>query len=115
MASHLTGSWRLNVGTAYGGNIVADLEDTEVIAWSDALYRQRMSALGKDDPSTIGCLPRGPRYITSGGGGGGLALDDPIVDSIRLISLEFKRDAAGNVTQAVVVGYGDEVVLTKQR
>jgi hypothetical protein len=34
--------------------------------------------------------------------------------SIRLISPEFKRDA-GNVTQAVIVGYGDEVVLTKQR
>ena len=42
------------------------------MAWSDTLYRQRMSDLGKDDPSTIGCLPRGPRYITSGGGGGGL-------------------------------------------
>ncbi len=67
----LAGTWRVNAGTAYA-NIVTDLADNEVMPWAEALSRQRMSDLGKDDSSTIGCLPRGPRYITNGGGGGGL-------------------------------------------
>jgi hypothetical protein len=65
----LTGLWRVNPGIAYAGNIVADLADNDVLPWADALSRQRMSDFGKDDPGTVGCLPRGPRNITGGSGG----------------------------------------------
>ena len=64
----LTGVWRVNAGIAYGANIVADLSADEVMPWADALHRQRMSDFGKDEPSTVGCLPRGPRAITGGSG-----------------------------------------------
>jgi hypothetical protein len=61
----LSGLWRLNPG-AYGGNIVADLKPGDVQPWADALYKQRMEDLGKDDPSTYRCLPQGPKAIIGG-------------------------------------------------
>jgi hypothetical protein len=57
----LSGLWRMN-GTAYMGNVTADLKPGEVQPWAAALYKQRMEDLGKDDPSTYQCLPSGPRY-----------------------------------------------------
>ena len=35
---------------------------------ADALYKQRMEDLGKDDPATFKCLPSGPRAILGGCG-----------------------------------------------
>ena len=35
-------------------------------AWADALYKQRMEDLGKDDPATFQCLPAGPRALIGG-------------------------------------------------
>jgi hypothetical protein len=62
----LSGLWRLNPG-AYNGNIVADLSPQDIPSWADALYKQRMEDLGKDDPATFKCLPQGPRAIIGGG------------------------------------------------
>src|SRR5215216_4439591 len=59
----LSGLWKVDIGYGYGGNIVADLAEADIMPWADALYRQRVADFGKDDPSTIGCLPRGPRHI----------------------------------------------------
>jgi len=58
----LSGLWRLNAD-AYTGNVVADLKPEEIQPWADALYKQRMENLGKDDPATFKCLPQGPRAI----------------------------------------------------
>ena len=49
------------------GDIATDLKPGEVQPWAAALFAQRMSEFGKDDPSTIGCLPLGPRHVTGGG------------------------------------------------
>ena len=65
----LSGLWRVDIGYGYGGNIVANLADDEIMPWVDALYRQRVSDLGKDDPTTTACLPRGPRHILGQVGG----------------------------------------------
>jgi hypothetical protein len=62
----LSGIWRLNSG-AYGGNVVADLKGDDIQPWAEALYKQRMEDLGKDDPSTFKCLPQGPRALIGGG------------------------------------------------
>ena len=56
----LSGLWRLNPG-AYDGNIVADLKAAEIAPWADALYKQRMEDLGKDDPSTFKWTPERTR------------------------------------------------------
>lgn len=63
----LSGLWRIDAG-AYGGNLLADLKPTEIQAWADTLYKQRMEDLGKDDPGTFKCLPQGPRVMLGGGG-----------------------------------------------
>ena len=52
----------------YGGNVLADLKPSEIQPWADALYKQRMEDLGKDDPSTFKCLPQGPRALLGAGG-----------------------------------------------
>jgi hypothetical protein len=49
------------------GDITTDLKPGDVQPWAAALYAQRMAEFGKDDPSTIGCLPLGPRHVTGGG------------------------------------------------
>src|SRR5262245_5916423 len=46
---------------------VADLKPEEIAEWADALYKQRMEDLGKDDPATFQCLPQGPRAFIGGG------------------------------------------------
>ena len=40
-----------------------DLKPDEIGPGVDALYRQRMEDLGKDDPTTYRCLPPGPRQL----------------------------------------------------
>jgi hypothetical protein len=63
----LSGLWRMDAGP-YGGNILADLKAADIQPWADALYKQRMEDLGKDDPATFKCLPQGPRAIYGAGG-----------------------------------------------
>lgn len=58
----LSGLWRIDAG-AYAGNLLADLKPGDIAASADALYKQRMEDLGKDDPSTFNCLPQGHRVI----------------------------------------------------
>ena len=58
----LSGLWRIDAG-AYAGNLLADLKPGDIAASADALYKQRMEDLGKDDPSTFKCLPQGHRVI----------------------------------------------------
>jgi hypothetical protein len=62
----LSGLWRIDAGTGYNVNIVADLTPAEILPWVQALYRQRVASHAKDDP-VVQCLPRGPRAIFNGG------------------------------------------------
>lgn len=57
-----SGSWRIDPGTGYDVNIVADLKPAEVQPWVQRLYRQRVQSFAKDDP-VVECLPKGPRAI----------------------------------------------------
>jgi hypothetical protein len=58
----LSGLWRVNPDSAaYGGNFAADLKPADIVPAADALYKQRLEDLGKDDPATYQCLPQGPR------------------------------------------------------
>jgi len=63
----LTGLWTFSVPPSLVGDITTDLKPGDVQPWAAALYAQRMAEFGKDDPSTIGCLPLGPRHVTGGG------------------------------------------------
>jgi len=58
----LSGLWRFDPGP-YGSNVLVDLKPDELRPGVDALYKQRMEDLGKDDPSTFRCLPSGPRML----------------------------------------------------
>ena len=57
----LSGLWTLNAGPGHIANIAADLKAEDVEPWAEALYKQRLGDLGKDDPWTVHCLPAGPR------------------------------------------------------
>ena len=63
----ISGHWLFPQHPGYVGNIAADLDPADVQPSADALFRERLSELGKDDPWTIGCQPAGPRAITSVG------------------------------------------------
>lgn len=62
-----SGVWRLRLGLGYIVNLVADLQPHEILPWADRLFRERMESLGSNDPSTVGCLPLGPRHIVGTG------------------------------------------------
>jgi len=62
----LSGSWMLQAHPAYILNIAADLEPSAISPEADRLFNQRMGDFGKDDPSTIGCLPYGARGMVGG-------------------------------------------------
>ncbi|HZM93114.1 MAG TPA: hypothetical protein VFB92_06825 [Vicinamibacterales bacterium] len=62
-----SGLWRIDSG-AYAGNLLADLKPGDITTAADAVYKQRMEDLGKDDPSTFKCLPQGHRVIYGAGG-----------------------------------------------
>jgi hypothetical protein len=53
----LSGLWMLNAGPGHLANIAADLKAEDVQPWAEALYKQRLGDLGKDDPWTIQFLP----------------------------------------------------------
>jgi hypothetical protein len=57
----LSGVWTINY-RPYSSNIANDLKPGEVLPWAEALTKQRQENLGKDDPSTVHCLPFGPRF-----------------------------------------------------
>ena len=52
----LSGVWTIR------GNIANDLKPGDVLPWAEALTKQRQENLGKDDPSSVHCLPFGPRF-----------------------------------------------------
>jgi hypothetical protein len=56
----LSGVWSIN-NRPYNENIVSDLKPGEVLPWAETLTKQRQENLGKDDPSSVHCLPFGPR------------------------------------------------------
>jgi len=85
----LSGLWRIDPG-AYGGNIVADLAPGDIQPWADALYKQRMEDLGKDDPATFKCLPQGPR-VTYGGAGWARIIQTPAVIAILYENLSYRQ------------------------
>jgi hypothetical protein len=62
----LSGTWYVYAGLAYAGNLVADVASDDIMPWAAALSHERMLELGTGDSSTVGCLPRGPRYLTGG-------------------------------------------------
>lgn len=64
----LSGLWFQGLHPGYAANVAADLEPAQVRSEAAEVFRQRMLEFGKDDPSTIGCLPMGPRHITGSGG-----------------------------------------------
>jgi hypothetical protein len=60
----LSGLWRVNADSAgYGANLAADLKPGEVKPAAEAVYKQRLEDLGKDDPGVYQCLPVGPRSV----------------------------------------------------
>jgi hypothetical protein len=56
----LSGVWTINY-RPYSSNIATDLKQGDVQPWAEALAKQRQENLGKDDPSSVHCLPFGPR------------------------------------------------------
>ena len=62
-----SGLWRIDA-QAYTGNLLADLKPNEIAPAADALFKQRMEDLGKDDPATFRCVPQGPRVILGSAG-----------------------------------------------
>ena len=56
----LSGLWAI-MYRPYHTDIATDLKPEEIQAWAAALTRQRSENLGRDDPSTLQCLPFGPR------------------------------------------------------
>jgi hypothetical protein len=85
----LSGLWRFDAG-AYGGNLLVDLKPADIQPWADALYKQRMEDLGKDDPSTFKCLPQGPR-VTYGAGGWARIIQTPTVIAILYENLSYRQ------------------------
>lgn len=73
----LSGLWRLNAGPGHISNVAAGLKQGDVQPWAEALYKERLGNLGRDDPWTIGCLPEGPRSLVKGGNGPARILQTP--------------------------------------
>jgi hypothetical protein len=57
----LSGVWAMNP-RPYNVNIANDLKPGDMQPWAEALTKQRRENLGKDDPSSVHCLPFGPRF-----------------------------------------------------
>jgi len=85
----LSGLWRFDSG-AYGGNVFADLKPDEMRPGVDALYKQRMEDLGKDDPSTFRCLPSGPRSLYTPPGWVRI-IQTPLVIAVLYEDLTFRQ------------------------
>src|SRR5215467_3469287 len=54
----LSGVWDINTS----GDPANDRKPGDVLPWAEALAKERQENLFKDDPSTIHCLPDGPRF-----------------------------------------------------
>jgi hypothetical protein len=85
----LSGLWRIDAGP-YMGNLLADLKQGDISSSADALYKQRMEDLGKDDPSTFKCLPQGHRVIY-GAGGMARIIQTPTVVAILYENLSYRQ------------------------
>jgi hypothetical protein len=85
----LSGLWRIDAGP-YGNNIVADLKPAEIQPWADALFKERLENLGKDDPGTYKCLPQGPR-AAFGGSGWGKIIQTPTHITILYENLSYRQ------------------------
>jgi hypothetical protein len=59
----LSGLWGMNPGT-YGNNIATDLKPQDLQPWAAELAKQRSATIGRDNPSSVGCLPHGPSANT---------------------------------------------------
>jgi hypothetical protein len=55
----LSGLWGMNPGV-YGNNIASDLKPEDIQSWAVDLVKQRSVTMGRDNPSSVGCLPNGP-------------------------------------------------------
>jgi len=55
-----SGVWTINY-RPYNGNIANELKPGDVLPWAEALTKQRQENMGRDDPSSVHCLPFGPR------------------------------------------------------
>jgi hypothetical protein len=84
-----SGLWRFDAGP-YGGNLLTDLKPDEIAPSADALYKQRMEDLGKDDPATFKCLPQGPRAIL-GFAGMTRIIQTPSVIAILYENLSYRQ------------------------
>jgi hypothetical protein len=58
----LSGIWQLDSGV-YVYNIAVDVKPEELRPGIEALFKQRMEDLGRDDPALWRCLPIGPRAL----------------------------------------------------
>src|SRR6266567_8033064 len=86
----LSGLWMLNAGPGHVANIAADLKAGEIQPWADALYKQRLGDLGRDDPWTVQCLPAGPRLILTGGNGAARIIQTPAILVILYEELSYR-------------------------
>lgn len=89
--SDLSGLWRLNAGPGHSANIVADLKESDVEPWADAIYKRRLGDLGRDDPWTVKCLPAGPRAMIMGGGGPARIMQTPAMIAILYEDLTYRQ------------------------
>ena len=56
----LSGLWAIRY-RPYNTNIATDLKPEDILPWAVALTKQHKENFGKDDPSSLQCLPFGPR------------------------------------------------------
>ena len=63
----LSGLWRVELAPVFAFNITADVDPASISPVASELSHARMLDFGKDDPSSIGCLPLGPRSLVRGG------------------------------------------------
>ena|SRR6185312_9448108 len=87
----LSGLWRLNAGPGHSANIAADLKESDVEPWAEAIYKQRLGNLGNDDPWTVRCLPAGPRAMIMGGGGPARIMQMPNMIAILYEDLTYRQ------------------------
>ncbi len=87
----LSGLWSLNAGPGHLANAVADLKDEDVEPWAQALYRKRLSDLGKDDPWTIQCLPAGARALLTASSGPARIIQTPSLIAILYEDLSYRQ------------------------
>jgi hypothetical protein len=87
----LSGLWTLNAGPGHIANVAADLKAEDVEPWAEALYKQRLGDLGKDDPWTVGCLPAGPRQILLSSNGPARIIQTPAMVAILYEDLSYRQ------------------------